>query len=140
MVDSLKTKKHNIGTEEAPKMAIIGDYWDQEMVTQVVDLLKEYEDLFPRSFSEMKGIVRSLDAMKIQLNLDAKPSKEETLSPQSKVQGEVCTKNWIECWKLGSLSPWRSHIGLASMVVQPKKTSDIRICVDPCSLNVDLRT
>jgi hypothetical protein len=43
----IKTKKHNIGTEEAPKMAIIGDYWDKETITQVVDLLKEYEDLFP---------------------------------------------------------------------------------------------
>jgi hypothetical protein len=43
----IKTKKHNIGTEEAPKMAIIEDYWDKETVTQVVDLLKEYEDIFP---------------------------------------------------------------------------------------------
>jgi hypothetical protein len=40
----IKTKKHNIDTKEAPKMDIIGDYWDKEMVTQVVDLLKEYED------------------------------------------------------------------------------------------------
>jgi hypothetical protein len=44
-------KKHNIGTEEAPKMVVIGDYWDQEIVTQVVDLLKEYKDLFPGVFS-----------------------------------------------------------------------------------------
>jgi hypothetical protein len=29
----IKTKKHNIGTEEAPKMAIIEDYWDKETVT-----------------------------------------------------------------------------------------------------------
>jgi hypothetical protein len=46
-------------------MAIIGDYWDQETITQVVDLLKEYEDLFPISFLEMKGIARSFSAMKI---------------------------------------------------------------------------
>ena len=38
----IKTKRHNIGTEEAPKMAIIDDYWDKEIVTQVVNLLKEY--------------------------------------------------------------------------------------------------
>jgi hypothetical protein len=47
----IKMKKHNIGIEEAPKMTIIGDYWDKETVTQVVDLLKEYEDLFPCIFS-----------------------------------------------------------------------------------------
>jgi hypothetical protein len=30
--DPINTKKNNIGTEEAPKMAIIGDYWDKETV------------------------------------------------------------------------------------------------------------
>jgi hypothetical protein len=29
----IKTKKHNINSEEAPKMAIIGDYWDNETTT-----------------------------------------------------------------------------------------------------------
>ena len=29
----IKTKKHNISTEEAPKMAIIGDYWDKYTIT-----------------------------------------------------------------------------------------------------------
>jgi len=29
----IKIKKHNIHTGEAPKMAIIGDYWDKETVT-----------------------------------------------------------------------------------------------------------
>jgi hypothetical protein len=70
-----KTKKHIIDTKEAPKMAIIGDYWDNEMVTQVVYLLKEYEDLFPQRFSKMKGISRSLGAMKIQLQPNSKPVK-----------------------------------------------------------------
>jgi hypothetical protein len=70
-----KTKKHIIDTKEAPKMAIIGDCWDNEMVTQVVYLLKEYEDLFPQSFSKMKGISRSLGSMKIQLKPNSKPVK-----------------------------------------------------------------
>jgi hypothetical protein len=62
---SIKNKKHNIGIEEAPNVVIIRDYWDKETITQVVDLLKEYEDLFPRRFSKMKHIVGSLGAMKI---------------------------------------------------------------------------
>jgi hypothetical protein len=36
----IKNTNHNIGTEEAPKKAIIGVYWDKEIVTQVIDLLK----------------------------------------------------------------------------------------------------
>jgi len=47
----IKTKKHNIGTEEAPNMAIIEDYWDKKIVTELVYLLKEYEYMFPWSFS-----------------------------------------------------------------------------------------
>jgi hypothetical protein len=41
-------------------MVIFGDYWDKETITQVINLLKEYEDVFPRRFSKMKGIVGSL--------------------------------------------------------------------------------
>lgn len=37
--------------EENPKINIIGDYWDEETVTQVVNLLKEYKGMFPKSFS-----------------------------------------------------------------------------------------
>lgn len=56
-LEPLKTYKKNISTEAEPKMVVIGEYWEQEKVTQVVDLLKEYNDLFPRNFSELKGIL-----------------------------------------------------------------------------------
>ena len=38
----LKIKKVNIGSSENPKFANIGDYWDEETVTKVTDLLHEY--------------------------------------------------------------------------------------------------
>ena len=71
----MKTTKENIGTEENPKLDIIGYYWDEETISQIVDLLKEYQDLFPNSFSEMKGIERELGEMKIPLKSDVKPVK-----------------------------------------------------------------
>lgn len=46
-------------------MAIIGDYWDDEIVRQVADLLKEYQDIFLTTFLEMKGIAGELGEMKI---------------------------------------------------------------------------
>ena len=42
----LKTRKVNIGSEEIPKYATIGDYWDEEMVSKVTELLHEYQNLF----------------------------------------------------------------------------------------------
>jgi len=82
----IKTKKHNSATEEVPKMVIIGDYWDKETVPQVVELLKEYENLFHRIFSQMKGIARSLGAMMIQIKPDVKPVKRRhyCLNPKYK--------------------------------------------------------
>jgi len=65
--------KVNIGTEEAPKLASIGDYWDEKTVCKVTELLHEYQDLFPTKFTEMKGITGELGEMTIPLKPDAKP-------------------------------------------------------------------
>ena len=54
----------------------IGDYWDDEAVAKIADLLHEYQNLFPTNFSEMRGIVGELGYMKIPLRLDAKPTKQ----------------------------------------------------------------
>lgn len=57
-------------------MPTIGNYWDEEMATQVVDLLKEYQDIFPHNVSEIKGIIATLGEIRIQLKPDAKPIKK----------------------------------------------------------------
>ena len=38
----LKIKKVNIGSSENPKFANIGDYWDEETVVKITNLLHEY--------------------------------------------------------------------------------------------------
>jgi hypothetical protein len=53
----VKIKKVNIGSEEEPKFASIGDYWDDETIESITDLLRDYQDLFPTKFTEMKGIL-----------------------------------------------------------------------------------
>ena len=72
----VKIKKINIGTEADPKFASIGDYWDDETVGHITDLLQEYQDLFPTKFPEMKGILGDLGVMRIPLKVDVKPMKE----------------------------------------------------------------
>jgi hypothetical protein len=52
----LKLHKVNIGREEHPKMDSIGDYWHEQTMIEIQDLLQEYEDSFPMSFSELKWI------------------------------------------------------------------------------------
>jgi hypothetical protein len=43
----LRMHKVNIGTKDNPKFTNIGDYWNEETVEKIVDLLHEYQDLFP---------------------------------------------------------------------------------------------
>jgi hypothetical protein len=56
-------------------MASIGDYWDEQTMTEIQAMLQEYEDLFPKSFSELKGIKGDLGEMNIELKPKAKTVK-----------------------------------------------------------------
>ena len=51
ITEKVKIKKINIGIEEDPKVASIEDYWDDETVGHIVDILQEYQDLFPTKFT-----------------------------------------------------------------------------------------
>ena len=59
-LNPLKSKKDNIGSLENPKFANIEDYWDDETVENIKDLLQEFQDIFPTKFSGMKSIIRDL--------------------------------------------------------------------------------
>ena len=73
ITSKLKTKKVNIETEAEPKLAAIGDYWHEENVGHIRDLLKHYEDLFPTKFTKMKGILGDMEVMRIPLKEGVKP-------------------------------------------------------------------
>lgn len=85
----LKTKQVNIGTEAKPKFAKIGDYWDDTTLDKFVELLHEYQDLFPTRFSYLKGIIGNLDIMKITLKLDVKPIKKRLYRLNAKYKEKV---------------------------------------------------
>lgn len=72
----LKTRKVNIGSEEQPKLSNVGDYWDEETISKIIELLREYQEVFLTKFSKMKGIIGDLGVMKIPLKPDAKPCKQ----------------------------------------------------------------
>jgi hypothetical protein len=57
-------------------MANIGDYWDEQTLESIIELLREYTDLFPTTFTEMKGIAGELGEKKIPLRPDVRPIKK----------------------------------------------------------------
>lgn len=56
-------------------MVPLGDYWDEETTKEIFYLLQEYQDLFPASVAEVKGIKRDIGEMKMFLRPDAHPVK-----------------------------------------------------------------
>jgi hypothetical protein len=61
---------------ENPKMESIGDYWDEKTLERITELLREYSDMFPTTFTEMKGIEGELGEMKIPLKPEARPIRQ----------------------------------------------------------------
>jgi archaellum component FlaC len=72
---AIKINKINIETTEQPKMASIGDYWDEQTLESIMEFLREYNNIFPTTFIEMKGISRESGEMNIPLTPDARPIK-----------------------------------------------------------------
>jgi ribosomal protein S17E len=63
----IKTKEFDISNDDQPKMARVGDYWSKKKTTDIVDLLKEYQDVFSRDYKYLKGLVEEMGEMKIKL-------------------------------------------------------------------------
>jgi hypothetical protein len=63
----LKLCKFNIGNIKKPKIAMVGDYWDEKTSQEIHSLLQEYEELFPKKFLELKGIKGDAGEMKREL-------------------------------------------------------------------------
>jgi hypothetical protein len=131
----IKVNKVNIRTIEHPKMASIGDYWDETTVERITELLCGYNDLFPTTFIEMKGIAGELGEMNIPLRPKARPIRQRPyiLSPiyKHKVKEEIDWMLEADIIELVEELEW-----ICSMVVQDKKQGrGIRICLDLRKLN-----
>lgn len=130
----MEKKKHKISTQQKPKMDIVGDYWDKEKVSQVVDLLMEYKYIFPSTFSKIKGILGDLGEMKIQLKLSATPLKKipYKLNPKYK---EKLQQELGKMLTLGIIVSMEESEWISPMVIQDKKIVWIWIYVDQSNLN-----
>ena len=113
----LKLKEVNIGMEEKPKLAKIGDYWDYDRVGNIVELLTGYQNLFPTNFSTLKGIVGDLGVMKITLKLDACLIKQHPyqLNPNYKHKVKEELENMVAT---GIIEPVEQSDWVSPMVVQ----------------------
>ena len=64
-----KTKEVDISNDDRPKLEKIGDYWNEQQTTEIVNLLREFQYVFARDYKDLKGLVQEMGEMKI----DTKP-------------------------------------------------------------------
>jgi hypothetical protein len=95
---------------------------------------RDYIDMFPKMFTEMKGIVGEIGEMKIPLRLEQRPVRHRPyrLNPIYKKKVRVEIDRMLEARIIEPVeeSKWVIH-----MVVQEKNQGGIRICVHPRKLN-----
>jgi len=105
------------------------------MVDKVAQLLREYQDLFPTKFTELKGIIGDLGVMKIMLKPEMKLVKKRPyhLNPKFKEKVRLELDKMLTT---GIIEPVEESNWVSPMSVQEKKRKDgIRICVDLRKLN-----
>jgi hypothetical protein len=133
-VAPLKIRKVNIGTVENPKIASIGDYWDNEIIERIIELLREYSDFFPVTFSKMKVLAGELGEMKISFNPKSIPIRQRpyrlNLVYKKKLKEEI-----DKMLEVGVIEPMEESKWISPMVVQEKKQVGIGICVYLRKLN-----
>lgn len=120
IVEPLKTKQVNIGTEAQLKFAKIWNYWDEDTIDKVSELLHEYQDLFPTKFSYLEGIVGDLGVMEITLKPDIELVKKRRYHLNPKYKKTV----WKELDKMLEvviIEPMGEFDSVSPMVVQEKK-------------------
>lgn len=83
---------------------------------KVIELLREYQDLFCTNFSDLKGIVGDLGVMKITLKPDAKPMKHHPCDLNPKYNEKVC-KELDKMLAAGIIEPIEESDSISAMVV-----------------------
>jgi hypothetical protein len=130
----IKVKKVNIRTVENAKMAIIGDYCDEETVKIIIKLLREYNDMFPTTFMEMKGIAGELGEMNILLRAEAISIKQQPYK-LNMIYKQKSKAKIDKMFEARIIEPVEESEWVSPMVVQGKKKGGIRICVDLRKMN-----
>ena len=57
-------------------MEKIGDYWSEEHTTEIVKLLKAFQDVFSRDYKDLKGLFHEMGEMNIDTKPDVRPVKK----------------------------------------------------------------
>ena len=101
-------------------MAKIGDYWNEEKTTEIVNLLKEFQDVFARDYKDLKGIFHEMGELKIDIKPNIQPVKKRSYKLAHRYK-EIVKKEIDNMLTAGIIYPIDQSEWEVPMVVQCKK-------------------
>ena len=128
------TEDVNIGSEEDPKILQIGTSLSPEEKKRLTDFLKQHEEVFAWTYEDMPGLDPKLVEHRLVLKPDAKPVKQKLRKMDPRIEQQV--KEGLEdLLKARFIRAIDYPDWLANIVVVPKKSGKVRICIDFRDLN-----
>jgi hypothetical protein len=105
-------------------MVSIGDNWDNQTIERTTKLLHEYNDLFPTTVSEMKGLLGDIGEMKILLKRKSRHIRNRPYRLNLIYKEKVKTKI-DKMLEVGVIEPVEESEWINPMVVKEKKKGGI---------------
>ena len=122
------------GQETKQKMVLIAKDMTPNDKTEIVNLLRQYKDVFAWSYEDMRELDPQLYQHQIHLSKDTKPVAQRryrmNLNYAAKVKEEI-----DKLLQVGFIQPVKKATWLSLIVVVPKKNGKIQVCVDYRKLN-----
>ncbi|PKI36456.1 hypothetical protein CRG98_043153, partial [Punica granatum] len=120
------TEEINVGTEEEPRMLKIGTGLDPTQRAQMIDFLKEYQEVFAWSYAYMPGLDPSIVKHFLPLNTENFPPKRQHLRRQRaglllRIKEEVVKQIDAGFLEVCNYSEW-----VANIVPMEKKDGRVR--------------
>ena len=128
------TELVNLGTDDEKKEVKIGSSLDPSAKKEIVDLLKEYADIFAWSYQDMPGLSTEIVEHQLPMRPECKPVQQKL----RRVKPEMLLKIKEEIKKqldAGFLEVAKYPQWVANIVPGPKKDGKVRMCVDYRDLN-----
>ena len=124
----------NLGEEGEGKQVRVSAKLEQQFKDQLVQLLKEYRDAFAWSYTDMEGIDPKFYQHKINLKEGAVLIKQKRYKTNPNYAKQV--KEEIDrLLRVGFIYPVEKATWISPIVIVPKKSMKIRVCVDYRRLN-----
>ena len=124
----------NLRTDDEKKEVKIGSSLDPSIKKEIVDLFKEYADIFAWSYQDMPGLSTEIVEHQLPMRSECKPVQQKLrrVKPEMllKIKEEVKKQLDVGFLEVAKYPEW-----VANIVRVPKKNGKMRMCVNYRDLN-----